>query len=94
MIKITYFGKILIFSIQRINWNTKTKNYSEIFFDLNLDMFDFMDKERMNDCINIKYQLYAILNHSWNLNEEIFILSLKTVKKKNGLNLMMVISKR
>ena len=32
-------------------------------------MFDFVDKECMNDCINAKYQLYAILNHSGNLNE-------------------------
>ena len=32
-------------------------------------MFDFVDKECMNNCINTKYQLYAILNHSGNLDE-------------------------
>ena len=32
-------------------------------------MFDFVDKEFMNDFINTKYQLYAILNHSGNLDK-------------------------
>ena len=57
-------------------------------------MFDFVDKECMNNCINTKYQLYAILNHSGNLMRAIFILSLKTLKMKNGSNLMMDILKK
>ena len=85
VIKFTDLSKILIFSFQRINWNTKTKNNSKIFFDINLDMFDFVDKECMNNCINTKYQLYAILNHSGNLDEGHFYSFIKDSQNEKWL---------
>ena len=58
IIKFNDLEKILIFSFLRINLNTKVKDNSLIFFDLNFDMHDFLEKECMNDGINKKYMLY------------------------------------
>ena len=48
-------------------------------------MFDFVDKECMNNCINTKYQLYAILNHSGNLDEGHFYSFIKDSQNEKWL---------
>ena len=66
----------MIFSIQGIDWKTKIIFYTLIFFYFNIDMFNFMNKECMNECINTKYELFVILNNSINLDESYFFILL------------------
>ena len=67
--RISIFPEVLVISFQRYNYLNNRKNNARISFKEELNLSPFVDF----DCINtnrttLKYNLYAISNHSGSLN--------------------------
>ena len=61
-IKLVSLPKILIISLQRINWALKIKNNAEIRFNEKLNLSKYVDNDFLNKNEGI-YNLFALINH-------------------------------
>ena len=60
-VKLILLNKIIIFSIQRLDFNNNIKNNSSILFDEFINLKDFIDNDSKE--LQSKYKLFATIHH-------------------------------